>query len=138
MASVSVPDPSVPRPVKVRSGATKGERRAVAIGVAVSLALFGLYTVGVNSLKTFTVEQINTAMPMVVQLDSFLTAGWVVGFFYFWGELEKALRESKRARRDLRSKTFMRQFDTAEHAKLHEAMLAREKELTPTFGLFAE
>jgi hypothetical protein len=38
----------------------------------------------------------------------------------------------------LKAKDPGRQFDTAERAMLHETMERQEKELTPTFGLFAE
>jgi hypothetical protein len=138
MASASVPDPSVPKPAKIRSGATKRERRAVAIGVAVSLALFAVFTLEVNSLKTLSVEQVNIAMPMIVQLDSFLTGGWVIAFFYFWGELEKALRASKQARFGLKSIQLTKEFDTSQRAILHQSMRLREEELTPSLGLFAE
>jgi hypothetical protein len=139
MASASVPDPSVRRPLKVRSGATKGEKRAVAIGVGVAVISFGLFTAAVNQyITTLAVAQVNIAMPLIIQLDSFLTGGWLVGFFYFWGDLEKAITGSKQARLGLRSKDPTRQFDTAERAMLHQTMQRQEKELTPTFGLFAE
>lgn len=139
MSSAGIPDPSVPKPMKIRSGATPGEIRAVAIGIVVALLLFTVYTIGVSIfIRTLTIEQVNIAAQMIVQLDSFLTAGWIVGFFYYWGNWEEALRASKRARKDLRSKTFMKAFDTAEHATLHQAMLAQEKEMAPTAKLFIE
>ena len=33
---------------------------------------------------------------MVLQLDSFLAGGWIVGFFFFWGNLGKELRQLRR------------------------------------------
>jgi hypothetical protein len=89
-------------------------------------------------INNLTVAQVNIAMPLLIQLDSFLTAGWIVGFVYFWGELEKGLTGSKEARRALKSKDPSRAFDTAPRAMLHQTMQKREKELTPTFTLFAE
>ena len=125
--------------MNVRSGATKGEKRVVAIGVGVAVISFGLFTAAVNQyITSLAIAQVNIAMPMIIQLDSFLTAGWIVGFFYFWGELEKAITGSKQARLGLRSKDPTRQFDTAERGMLHKTMQRQEKELTPTFGLFAE
>ena len=139
MDAASVPDVSAPQPFKIPTGVTPREKRAIAIGIGVSFMLFAAYTAGIATyLKSLTVDQVNIGMPMIVQLDSFLTGGWVIGFFYFWGGLEKALRTSKFARRKLRSKDPSRQFDTARHAILHQTMMIREKQFTPTFGLFAE
>jgi hypothetical protein len=139
MASASVPDASVRSRPKIPTSATKGEKRAVAIAVGMALISFGAYSWAVNRyITSLSVAQVNLAMPMIIQLDSFLTAGWIVGFFYFWSELEKALTGSKNARLALWSKDPTRQFDTAQRTILHQSMQRQEKELTPTFGLFAE
>jgi len=41
-------------------------------------------------------ERIVQASQMVLQLDSFLAGGWIVGFFFFWGNLGKELRQLRR------------------------------------------
>lgn len=33
---------------------------------------------------------------MVLQFDSFLAGGWIVGFFFFWGNFGKEVRELRR------------------------------------------
>ena len=43
-----------------------------------------------------TSEQITQASQMVLQFDSFLAGGWIVGFFFFWGNFGKDLRELRR------------------------------------------
>src|SRR2546425_5212600 len=96
----SVKDISLPRPPSIPYGATKSELLGVAIGIVIVVIAFAII-VAVLTLffNSTTVVQINASMPLVVQLDSFLTGGWVVGFFYYWGSWEKALRASKNARR---------------------------------------
>lgn len=122
----------------IPSGVTRRERWAVAIGVSSLFLTFALFTVGVNDfIKSLTVEQVNIAMPLVVQLDSFLTGGWVIGFFYYWRGWEKALRESKRTRKDLLNPSRTR-LNPLEIKDLHQAMRRREKELAPTSKIYIE
>lgn len=139
IASASVKDVSLPAPFQI-PGATKDEIREIGIGAAIIGIAFAVFT-GVlwYYFKSTTVDQINFAMPLIVQLDSFLTGGWVIGFFYYWGSWEKALRASKKARRALRGhpKDAI-QFKDADRAKLYLHILAKEKELTPTSKLFIE
>src|SRR2546425_11924229 len=98
MASAGVPGPNLAR----EEGsilATRRETIAVVVGLLVAMVVLGVYT-GVSSLleNSLTPTTINLGSQLIVQLDSFLTAGWVVAFFYYWSGWEKALRESKRAR----------------------------------------
>ena len=138
LPSTSPPEPSASRPPGIPSGATPREKRAVALGVSLVCLTFALYTVGVNDfIKSLTIEQVNIAMPLIVQLDSFLTGGWVIGFFYYWGGWEEALRESKRSRKEL-LKTSLAKLDLSGITNLHQAMLRREKELAPTSKIYIE
>src|SRR5437899_2598287 len=108
MCSVSVPDSSVPRRPDFffpAGSLTRNEKRWLAAFVAFMIIIGILYSVGVNTFITkLNPEQINTATPMIVQLDSFLTGGWVIGFFHYWSNWEKAWRESKHTRIRLKSK----------------------------------
>src|SRR5205807_4293581 len=89
IASASIHDPIFSDSPKIEP-VTRTQIRNWAMGVGLVFALFGLYTAGVNNYITSpTVDQVNLSSPMVVQLDSFLTGGWVIGFFYYWGEWEK-------------------------------------------------
>src|SRR5207302_8475071 len=38
-----------------------------------------------------SLDRITIVAQALVQFDSFLTAGWSIGFFYFWGVLTKEL-----------------------------------------------
>src|SRR5438094_883227 len=137
MTSSSVSDPILPASTKPEP-LTGKELRNWRVGIFFVLVAFGLYTWGVNTyIKTLSVDQVNLSSPLVVQLDSFLTGGWVIGFFHYWSEWEKALRASKRARIALRGKPKDAiQFKTPERAKFYYRMLSRELSLTPDSRLF--
>ena len=137
IARASVRDPIFDTPEHVEP-ATRGEISGIAIGVALIIIFFSVYTWSVNAyIKNLTIDQVNQSSPLVVQLDSFLTGGWVFGFFYYWGQWEKALRASKKARASLRGKPKDAiQFKTADHAKMYYRMLSKEKSITPTSTLF--
>jgi len=58
--------------------------------------MFGVSFAGVFFVSGSTSEQITQASQMVLQFDSFLAGGWIVGFFFFWGNFGKDLRELRR------------------------------------------
>jgi hypothetical protein len=138
VGSASVRDPSLPK----RYSASRPLRRQVIALVVAMLA--GLYSLAAYSLWSLTVvtslpsDRINVGSQMIVQLDSFLTAGWVVAFFYYWDGWEKAFRASRIARSKLRLPNDpARQFQNASDVMLHDSMVRRENELKPTPSLFA-
>ncbi len=50
-----------------------------------------------------TVERIIAGSQMILQIDSFLAAAWVAGFFYYWGGLERAIRRLRSRARDVQA-----------------------------------
>jgi hypothetical protein len=137
MASASVPDVSVHRPPV--TGLTRTEKLSFALVLVAGIVVLTPFSWAVSIyITTLTHDQFNVAGQMIVQLDSFLTAGWVAGFFYYWGNWEKAFRDSRRARYGLRSKDPSRAFDNAKVAIQHESMLTYENTFRPTSWLFLE
>jgi hypothetical protein len=60
----------------------------------VSFVLVFLFLTALNaaygSINQLSPDRITVVAQALVQFDSFLTAGWSIGFFYFWGVLTKA------------------------------------------------
>jgi hypothetical protein len=137
IARASVRDPIFPEVTKPEP-ALSTEARNLTIGVISGLALLFVYVLGIITYITnLSVEQFHQSSQLVVQLDSFLTGGWVIGFFYYWGAWEKALRKSKRARVALRRKPKDAiQFKSTERVKFYYRMFSRERNLTPDTKLF--
>lgn len=44
------------------------------------------------AVSSLSLDRIIAVSQLIVQLDSFLAAGWTVGFFYFWGSVDKGTR----------------------------------------------
>ncbi len=138
MASASVPDPN-PSSEEGSILATRRETIAVVVGLLGAMVVLGVYA-GLSSLleNSLTPTTINMGSQLIVQLDSFLTAGWVVAFFYYWSGWEEALRESKRARMKLHLPNDPRAFVNHSDARLYDRMKRQEKELQPTSLFFGE
>ena len=49
-------------------------------------------------------ERIGSATMMVMQIDSFVAAGFIVGFFQFQGEMSNKIREAKQLRKRMGSR----------------------------------
>lgn len=61
---------------------------------------------------------------LIVQLDSFLTAGYVVSFFYYWGTLSKELSHAERfLHREEKSARTEEEFVDARQLQLKVEML---------------
>jgi len=137
MASASVPDPSIGKPLRIGRGMNKGEKRDLAVGGVFAVTIILFYAIGVNTyINNLTHEQFNVASPLIIQLDSFLTAGWIVGFFYYWGNWEKAFRKFQSARKALKSNEPSRQYNTPLQALFDQAMAAKQNEMAPTSKIF--
>ncbi len=61
----------------------------------ISFVIAILFLIALNSayvnISQLSPDRITIVAQALVQFDSFLTAGWSIGFFYFWGILTKEL-----------------------------------------------
>ena len=82
--------------VKLQTFKPPKKREVVLHGAIFTVVLFAVvYSAGSLEVSS-TADKITQASQMILQFDSFLAGGWIVGFFFFWGNFGKEVRELRR------------------------------------------
>ena len=64
--------------------------------VIFSIVLLGTIVAAAIWSDGATPDKITQAAQMILQFDSFLAGGWIVGFFFFWGNFTTEFRELRK------------------------------------------
>lgn len=87
-------------------------RRRAIIEIIIIFAITNAFVVGIFywlaidvGIENLPAGRIVLACQLILQLDSFLVGGWIIGFFHFYGEWAKEMRAFRRLYYQLRLST---------------------------------